>query len=129
MLEALAATPLTQAEAIRSRAGRGSMPAFAGNPPLGYDVKDRKLVVNVEEAAVVRMIFERFTTCGSATALARTLRDRLGQNDPKRGLSCSEPRLSSSVHHSFEYTAKFVAVNVLLNPKVTCPHERYRSLS
>ena len=47
---------------------------MGGNPPLGYDVKDRKLVVNAEEADLVRMIFERFTTCGSATALARTLR-------------------------------------------------------
>ena len=45
-----------------------------GNPPLGYDVKDRKLVVNAEEVALVREIFERFITCGSATALARTLR-------------------------------------------------------
>ena len=47
---------------------------MGGTPPLGYDVKDRKLVVNAEEAAVVREIFERFISCGSATALARTLR-------------------------------------------------------
>ncbi len=47
---------------------------MGGNPPLGYDVKDRKLVVNTQEAAVVRMIFERFTAVGSATQLARTLR-------------------------------------------------------
>ena len=33
---------------------------MGGFVPLGYDVKDRKLVVNEAEAATVRMIFERF---------------------------------------------------------------------
>jgi site-specific DNA recombinase len=45
-----------------------------GRPPaLGYDVRDRKLVVNDAEAATVRMIFERFLRAGSATALTRML--------------------------------------------------------
>ena len=34
---------------------------MGGFVPLGYDVKDRKLIVNEGEAATVRMIFERFT--------------------------------------------------------------------
>src|SRR5690606_18353691 len=38
--------------------------------PLGYDVRDRKLVVNAAEAAPVRMIFERFVAIRSATTLA-----------------------------------------------------------
>src|SRR3546814_1759194 len=46
---------------------------MGGHPPLGYDVRDRKLVVNPDEAATVGMIFERFLTAGSATTLARTL--------------------------------------------------------
>src|SRR6476469_5137057 len=46
---------------------------MGGNPPLGYDVKDRKLVINTGEAAVVRSIFERFVRVGSATTLARSL--------------------------------------------------------
>ncbi|MFY9737318.1 MAG: recombinase family protein, partial [Rhodoplanes sp.] len=46
---------------------------MGGHPPLGYDVKDRKLVVNNAEAAIVRMIFERFVRIGSATTLARSL--------------------------------------------------------
>ena len=46
---------------------------MGGNPPLGYDVRDRKLVVNESEAAIVRSIFERFLAVGSATVLARTL--------------------------------------------------------
>ncbi len=46
---------------------------MGGYPPLGYDVKDRKLVVNEMEAATVRMIFERYVLVGSATILARSL--------------------------------------------------------
>jgi DNA invertase Pin-like site-specific DNA recombinase len=46
---------------------------MGGHPPLGYRVKDRKLVVHKPEAATLRMIFERFLTIGSATILARAL--------------------------------------------------------
>jgi DNA invertase Pin-like site-specific DNA recombinase len=47
---------------------------MGGFVPLGYDVKDRKLVVNKREAATVRKIFERFTKIGSVTELVRELR-------------------------------------------------------
>jgi DNA invertase Pin-like site-specific DNA recombinase len=47
---------------------------MGGFVPLGYDVKDRKLVVNKPEAATVRMIFERFARLGSATKLVAALR-------------------------------------------------------
>lgn len=46
---------------------------MGGYVPLGYDVRDRKLVINEEEAETVRMIFERFVAIGSATRLARAL--------------------------------------------------------
>ena len=46
---------------------------MGGHPPLGYDVKDRKLVINETEANVVRMIFARFLKVGSATVLVREL--------------------------------------------------------
>ncbi len=46
---------------------------MGGYVPLGYAVKDRKLVINGPEAATVRMIFERFVEVGSATAVARAL--------------------------------------------------------
>ena len=46
---------------------------MGGNVPMGYDVRDRKLIINEAEAATVRMIFERFVTIGSATTLANTL--------------------------------------------------------
>jgi site-specific DNA recombinase len=47
---------------------------MGGFVPLGYDVKDRKLVVNEAEAKTVRMIFERFVKLGSATTLVHALR-------------------------------------------------------
>jgi hypothetical protein len=47
---------------------------MGGFVPLGYDVKDRKLIVNEADAKKVRMIFERFIKIGSATALVRALR-------------------------------------------------------
>jgi site-specific DNA recombinase len=47
---------------------------MGGFVPLGYDVKDRKLVVNEAEAKKVRMIYERFIKIGSATELVRKLR-------------------------------------------------------
>src|SRR3981189_1576205 len=36
-----------------------------GVVPLGYEVKDRKLIVNEEEAATVRLIFSRYLDLGS----------------------------------------------------------------
>ena len=46
---------------------------MGGVVPMGYDVRDRKLVVNEAEAATIRMIFERFIAIGSATTLAKAL--------------------------------------------------------
>ncbi|WP_343068218.1 recombinase family protein [Mesorhizobium sangaii] len=46
---------------------------MGGNVPFGYRVENRKLLIQDEEAAIVRSIFERFLQIGSATILARTL--------------------------------------------------------
>jgi site-specific DNA recombinase len=46
---------------------------MGGLPSLGYDVKDRKLVINEAEAATVRRIFKRYLELGSV----RVLRDDL----------------------------------------------------
>ena len=64
------------AERIRDKiaASRRKGMWMGGNVPWGYEVRDRKLVVNAAEAAVVRSIFERFVATGSATVLARELR-------------------------------------------------------
>ena len=46
---------------------------MGGKVPLGYDVRDRKLVVNQTEAKVVRRVFGGFVELGSGTELARVL--------------------------------------------------------
>jgi DNA invertase Pin-like site-specific DNA recombinase len=46
---------------------------MGGYVPMGYDVKDRKLVISEPDAKTVRMIFERFVALGSASTLARAL--------------------------------------------------------
>jgi len=43
---------------------------MGGPPPLGYDVVERKLVVNEPEAETVRHIFRRYIELGSGLALA-----------------------------------------------------------
>ncbi|WP_027853077.1 recombinase family protein [Marinobacterium litorale] len=47
---------------------------MGGIPPLGYDVKDRCLVVNPAEAKLIRHIFKRFTEVGSTTLMVKELR-------------------------------------------------------
>jgi site-specific DNA recombinase len=46
---------------------------MGGLPPLGYDVKERKLVVNHREAQTVRHIFRRYAALGSVLALKEEL--------------------------------------------------------
>jgi DNA invertase Pin-like site-specific DNA recombinase len=46
---------------------------MGGMPPLGYDVRDRKLAVNPAEADLVRLIFRRFLDLGSALLVIREL--------------------------------------------------------
>ena len=46
---------------------------MGGQPSLGYDVKDRKLIVNEAEATTVRMIFRRYLELGSVRALKAAL--------------------------------------------------------
>ncbi|TXI70926.1 MAG: recombinase family protein [Limnohabitans sp.] len=46
---------------------------MGGTPPLGYDVVERKLLVNETEAELVRYIFRRYAEHGSAAELVREL--------------------------------------------------------
>jgi DNA invertase Pin-like site-specific DNA recombinase len=66
------------AERIRDkfRASRMKGMWMGGVPPLGYRVKDRKLLVNEAEAANVRWIFGRFIEIGSGTAMLGELKAR-----------------------------------------------------
>ena len=48
---------------------------FMGGPvPIGYDVKDRKLTINEEEARTVRHIFTRYAELGSGREVIEELR-------------------------------------------------------
>ena len=46
---------------------------MGGYPPLGYDVRDRQLVVNVQEAETVRHIYRRYVELGSVRGLEAAL--------------------------------------------------------
>ncbi|MCU0663717.1 MAG: recombinase family protein [Myxococcota bacterium] len=66
---------------------------WTGGPaPLGYDVVDRKLVVNDTEAALVRRIYDLYLDTRSAMAVAKTLnaqhqttKHRIGKSGASRG--------------------------------------------
>jgi len=72
-------------ERIRDKiaASRAKGMWMGGFVPWGYDVIDRKLVINKREAQYVRNAFERFVELGSATRLTRELVAKGVQN--KRG--------------------------------------------
>ncbi len=46
---------------------------MGGNPPLGYDVQNRSLVVNPDEAASVQAVFDRYLALGSVGLLRDVL--------------------------------------------------------
>ena len=91
---------------------------MGGFVPMGYDVKDRKLVVNEAEAATVRMIFDRFAALGSASTLARALQAEDVRN--KRGkridkgfiykLFGSRVYLGEAVHKGTSYPGEHDAI-------------------
>src|SRR5271157_3259552 len=64
---------------------------MGGTVPLGYDVRDRRLVVNAKEAVTVRLIFKLYTELKSV----RRVRDELNQ----RGIR-SKVRVAGNGNHS-----------------------------
>lgn len=66
------------AERIRDKiaASRAKGIFMGGNPPLGYNPRKRKLVINETEAKTVRMIFERYLVVHSVGRLAAELNAR-----------------------------------------------------
>ena len=70
---------------------------MGGLPPLGYDVKDRKLVVNDDEARTVLLIFSRYLALKSVRALKAEL-EEAGIRSKRRiltdGTSCGGQELS-----------------------------------
>jgi site-specific DNA recombinase len=59
---------------------------MGGLPPLGYDVQNRKLVVNEEEALTVRYIFQRYVQLKSVRTLQAEL-DAAGIRSKRRALA------------------------------------------
>jgi DNA invertase Pin-like site-specific DNA recombinase len=49
---------------------------MGGTIPLGYDIKDRKLVVNADEADRVCMIFQQYLAIGCVSKLRENLEQR-----------------------------------------------------
>jgi hypothetical protein len=70
---------------------------MGGNVPLGYDVRERKLVINETEAETVRNIFRRYAELGSVSLLRAEL-DRLGIVSKRR--EGAGGRLSGGQHFS-----------------------------
>jgi hypothetical protein len=62
---------------------------MGGTIPLGYDVKNRKLVVNREEADRVRFIFRRYLELGRVSALLEDL-ERRGVRSKQRILTSGQ---------------------------------------
>jgi site-specific DNA recombinase len=59
---------------------------MGGTIPLGYDVRDRKLIMNECEAETVRLIFQRYLALGCVSRLRVDL-DRKGVRSKQRNLS------------------------------------------
>jgi site-specific DNA recombinase len=56
---------------------------MGGPTPLGYDLKEKRLLVNEEEAEQVRFIFTSYRKLGSLTAVLTRLRDCKVKTKPK----------------------------------------------
>ncbi|MDA9496053.1 recombinase family protein [Bradyrhizobium sp. CCBAU 11357] len=91
---------------------------MGGWAPFGYEVKDRKLVINDQNAETVRWIFRRFVTLGSATLLARELkqkdvRNRYGQAIDKGvlyKLLNNRTYIGDAVHKGTAYPGEHTAI-------------------
>ncbi|MCC6597766.1 MAG: recombinase family protein [Alphaproteobacteria bacterium] len=57
---------------------------MGGTIPLGYDVKDRQLVINAEEAERVRHIFQRYLELGNLNDLYQDLNRRGVRGKPRQ---------------------------------------------
>jgi hypothetical protein len=85
---------------------------MGGTIPLGYDVKDRKLIVNKSEAATVRLIFRRYLALGCVSKLRVDL-DRKGVRSSSafsRPAKCLVAARSVGVRSITCFATDFIAV-------------------
>ncbi|MGN7614100.1 recombinase family protein [Magnetococcales bacterium HHB-1] len=47
-----------------------------GVPPLGYDVEDRKLIINPDEAKRIQFLFQHFIKTGSTTSVVKAMAEK-----------------------------------------------------
>lgn len=75
---------------------------MGGNPPLGYDVANRKLVVNPPEAETVRLIFQRYLDLGCVRLLCDDVAGR-GITSKPRIFRTGETRGGKAIGRSALY--------------------------
>ena len=81
---------------------------MGGNPPLGYEVENRKLIINETHAQIARRIFNRYLALGCVSKLKRYI-DGEGIKSPKR-LSSRGNQLGGN------YYSRGALYNMLSNP-------------
>ena len=74
-----------------------------GNPPYGYERKDKKLIINKKEAEIVRMIFEKYIETGSINRVYDFLKEKNIKN--RQGKIFSKARLAF-ILRNITYTGK-----------------------
>ena len=81
---------------------------MGGVPPLGYQVEDRKLIINTDNAILARRIFDQYLTLGCIAKLKRYL-DTKGVKSPMR-MSGRGNQLGGN------YYSRGALYNMLANP-------------
>ena len=73
---------------------------MGGTPPIGYELKGKKLLVNKTQAQVVRHIFRRYAALKSVAKLCRSLRRRAiapSRSPARRGGPMAANRLPGGI--------------------------------
>lgn len=81
---------------------------MGGPPPLGYDIQNRKLVINEREAKHVRLIYERYLAVESVSELARDMK--------ARGVRSKVWESTKGVRHGGKPFARGALYKILRNP-------------
>jgi len=68
-----------------------------GNPPYGYEKKDKKLIINKKEAEIVRLIFETYLETGSINRVYDFLKEKNIKN--RQGKIFSKSHLALSLRN------------------------------
>lgn len=79
-----------------------------GSVPLGYDVEKKKLIINKEEAKIVRYIFEEYLRCRSEIQVSRNANE-MGYHSKPRKVRNSSGEVALSFNHA-------MINNMLRNP-------------